>query len=333
MSCPREAVDHAGARVHKDPRARHDPCVLRGLDRDLDDLDSKQRCIGIFRRVAARASGKLITRSDEGCTGNIDVNVVRIFRISDKRVSVRTAAGLNRRDLFWLCDIADVKDSNAAKPVLIRRGMSRRRLARRRGRIGRECLLTAIGPSVRRLNRHEQQVFIDGRVALTAGADHRRDQPGLSGVADVVDIDAVKVSLKKVLALKREVRIRKGEAGDHELHRGRYHPGVACNNADALIHLRVHRVVRKRERVGFFKGVYQPKSRCDLAGVVHSGLELGPGVFRVGPGHTGRKRRRRMRSKWIAVLLSRGFWHGRRRRCLRECRGGEYHAQRDGSQE
>ena len=100
-------------------------------------------------------------------------------------------------------------------------------LSRSGRRLGRKTLRTAIQSAVRHLHRHEEQVLVNGHVALPARTHHRSQQSGLRRIGDVVDVDAVKVSLKQVIALERQVRVGKSELSDNQLERLWHLRGVA----------------------------------------------------------------------------------------------------------
>ena len=116
-----------------------------------------------------------------------------VLRIGDERVRVRSAAGLNRGHLLRVFHVADVEDADAAESL---------------GADGRlHALEAAIEPAARLLDRHEQQVAVDRHVALSAGADHRREQPRPPRILDVVGVEAVVVADDRVGALEGEVGV------------------------------------------------------------------------------------------------------------------------------
>ena len=161
--------------------------------------------------------------------GDIDINVVLIFGIDHQRVRVRATAALHRGDLFRIPDIADIEDTHAAEPVgagrrgcapssaASRRGARRRiRLSGRRGwwrrrritRGQRNSLRAAIGASIHRFGRHEEQMPIYRDIPLPAWAHQRSAQFGLTRVVDVVKGDAVVVPHKDMVAAKRHIGVR-----------------------------------------------------------------------------------------------------------------------------
>src|SRR5579859_3877296 len=116
-----EAVDGAAAGVHEDARMRNDLRLLRRRDRDLDYVDTEERGAGVLVRLfTGGASGKLFRLAHERRAGDIDVNVVLVFRVDDQSVRVRAAAGLHRRNLPGIFDIGDVKDAHATEALFLR---------------------------------------------------------------------------------------------------------------------------------------------------------------------------------------------------------------------
>ena len=148
---------------------------------------------------------------------------------SDQRVGVGTAAGLHCGDLFGVFDVGDIEDANAAETVFLSRGVAGLSLSfifvlifvlvfigvgfRR---IGRKALYAAIEASVGHLDRHEHQILVYGNIALAAGADDRGQQRGIGGIGNVIDVDAVEISLEKVVALKCEVGVGEGQLRDDQ---------------------------------------------------------------------------------------------------------------------
>src|SRR4030095_1878245 len=54
---------------------------------------------------------------------------------------------------------------------------------------------TAIEATVGHLHRHEEEIFVNRRIALPTRTYHRGQQGGLRRIRDVGDIDAIEVSL------------------------------------------------------------------------------------------------------------------------------------------
>ena len=114
-----QGVQHAGSRIHKNPRARNDLRILRCRQRHLDHFDAKQRRIRILVRRLARASGQLFALADKRSSRDIDVDVVLVIRIDDQRVRVRAAASLHGCHLLRISDVADIEDSHAAETIFL----------------------------------------------------------------------------------------------------------------------------------------------------------------------------------------------------------------------
>ena len=53
------------------------------------------------------------------------------------------------------------------------------------------ALRPAVHPPARLLDRHEQQVVVDGEIALAARTRHRHVQLRLARILDVVEVEAV----------------------------------------------------------------------------------------------------------------------------------------------
>ena len=113
-------------------------------------------------------------------------------------MSVRSAARLDVADVFGVCDIRDVEDPDAANTLL----------AHRRG----HTLSAAIQARRRCLGRHEQQVLVDGHVALRGRAIEAYLERRMRRVRDVPDLISVVAPLDRVRTDEREIRI--GRAGE-----------------------------------------------------------------------------------------------------------------------
>ena len=144
-------------RIGEDPRRVYDPGILRSRERHLDDVDSEQRCRSIRQGYAARTARQLGARSNRSGSGDVDVNVRRIVGISHQRVRVRAAACLNGGNLLRMIHVGDVEDPDTAESF---------------GAYGvGDSLCSAVNASARFLHREEEQILVDGRIALTARAN------------------------------------------------------------------------------------------------------------------------------------------------------------------
>ena len=138
--------------------------------------------------------------SNRAGTRAVHVNVRRILRIGDERVGVRAAARLDRRHLLRLFQVADIEDSNAAETLRADRG--------------RDPLGAAVDPAARLLDRHEEQMTVDGHVTLSARTHDRRDEARALAVLDVVAVEAVEAAHEEMRSAEREI-------GIEEVHRVR----------------------------------------------------------------------------------------------------------------
>ena len=64
---------------------------------------------------------------------------------------------------------------------------------------------------------HEHQVLVNRNVALSARADHSRQQLRICRIRDVIDTNPVEVSLKKVVALESNVRVGESKLSKDQL--------------------------------------------------------------------------------------------------------------------
>ena len=90
--------------------------------------------------------------------------------------------------------------------------------------VGRRVMAWAPAPpSGRKASKRPQTPSPKGLVlnpvSLSARADNRSQQFRLRGRGDVEDVHAVEISLKQVIALKRQIRIGKSKLRENELER------------------------------------------------------------------------------------------------------------------
>src|SRR2546430_14678711 len=85
-------------------------------------------------------------------SGHVDVHVVLVGGIFHHGVRVRPPAGLDIPDVLRVGDVGDVEDPDAAEPVRADRVV--------------HPLRAAIEPAGHALTRYEEQVLVDGDVAL-----------------------------------------------------------------------------------------------------------------------------------------------------------------------
>ena len=103
------------------------------------------------------------------------------------------ATGLHGRHLAGRFQVRQVEDAHPAEALHA------------------DAVLHPLGAAVEAsagfLRGHEQQVAVDGHVALAAGTHDRDVQLDVAGVGDVVDLEAVVVALEEVIPLECEVRV------------------------------------------------------------------------------------------------------------------------------
>ncbi len=177
-------LDVAGAAgvaaVREEHRSLDQRRRSRVLHRDLDDRDL------VVRRLAVRERGARRVGRD------VEVDALAVLG-RHHRVGVRTAVGLDGRDVLRGGLVGDVEDLDAL-PRLLDRGGLRDAVAR---------VVVA-----RRVGRQEQQVPVHRDVVLRARAEHLALEHRLLRVADVVDDEAVVVADERVVVLERDVGVR-----------------------------------------------------------------------------------------------------------------------------
>src|SRR5205814_336368 len=83
-----------------------------------------------------------------------------------------------------------------AKQLFLRRGPTRTfRFASGWRRVRWKSRCTAINAAIWHLDRHKHQVLVDRHISLSTRTNHRGDQPGLSRIGDVIDVDTIKIAL------------------------------------------------------------------------------------------------------------------------------------------
>ena len=168
-------------------------------------------------------------------------------------MGVRPPAGLHRGDLLRVIDVADVEDPHAAEP-------------RRHHRVP-HALATlgpAVDPPVRHLDREEQQVAPDRRIALSAGAWIRQPKRGSGRGGNVPDLEAVEVPLEDEVPPEGQIGVHVEEiagtgrvferrglpGGRHQLEPAERHPGVVEAGLQADPGILADRLLLDAERMG-----------------------------------------------------------------------------------
>src|SRR3989449_2901157 len=183
--------------ILKDAGRADDMRLLRMRERNLNHFDAEQRRVRRRIERSHRATGQLVGRAHGGRAGNVDVDVVGITGLRHNGMRVRAATRLHVGDVPRIGEIGGVEDADAAQPVMAHRI--------------RHALRSAVGPAVQRLARDEQEVAIDGDVALRSGTDEGFVQPRNLRVRDVPDLDAVEITLNDVVAAHREIGVDEAE--------------------------------------------------------------------------------------------------------------------------
>src|SRR2546425_4448797 len=110
---------------------------------------------------------------------------------------MRSAAGLHRGNLLRLSEVADVEDADAAETL--------------RADWRRDALRPAIDSTESLLHGHEEQVAVDGHVALPPGTHDRHFETRFAYVLDVVRVEPVVVAEPEIVPLKREIGVREAQ--------------------------------------------------------------------------------------------------------------------------
>ncbi len=291
-----ETIQSAGLRVGENARAAHDLRQFRMRQRHLDNVDAKQRGVGILIGISPGTTRQFFFLTNAARARDIDVNVLLVFRIDHQRVRVRPAATLHRGHLLRIRQVADIENAHPAEAVGAGRRQrtrtsspSRRPRGTRGRRFGsrsrrrhvsrrqRDSLGAAIGAPVQRLRRHEEQMAVYRHVALAARTKQRRPELDLRRAVDVVEVDAVVIPDKEVIAAESHIGVRGAERN------GGTAPASAASPLRLACRVRRRRgrnvrgvggsVIfrRKTRRLRQGSDVLQTESR--LAGVVKSGLK------------------------------------------------------------
>ena len=118
------------------------------------------------------------------------------MRALEQRVRVRAAAGLHRRDLHRRVEVGDVEDAHAPEAERIPR---------------RDARCAAVRARPRLLGGHEEQVPVDGDLALPTRTHDSRPERRVVRIGDVVDQETVEVADEGVVALERQVGVDEPE--------------------------------------------------------------------------------------------------------------------------
>ena len=183
------------AESREDARARNDFGTLGVVERDLDDVELIERVGRIGRVVAVLAAGKFRFRTRGLLSRHVQVDDVLVRRARDQRVRVRAFARLHVLDQLGRLRIAHVEDAHAGHVIL---GILHAAVA---------AVVTVTGP----FSREEEQVAVDGRIALRRNAADCRGHDRLGRVGDVPNGEAGEVGLVDVVAAEGEVRIDERE--------------------------------------------------------------------------------------------------------------------------
>ena len=221
---------------------------------------------------------------------------------------MRAAAGLHGRHLLRIPDVGNVKDSHTAKTFGLRGGQAMLfflNLLGRWRRLRRKSLRAAIQPSIRHFHGHEHQVFVDGDIALAAGADHRSHQRSFGRIADVENIHAIEIAHEQMIAFKGHVGVRKSQLRDHQLYRFWNLRDVAdAHLLDHLQHLGIIGVVHAQlKRVRLLHQQKMLDAHRGFARVVKARRQLVARVGDIRSRHSRRQHRRRLRREGIVLFF------------------------------
>ena len=176
-------------------------------------------------------------------------------------MGVRSAAGLDGRDLLRGPDVADVEDPHAAEALGVHSA------------VGTRC--TAVDPAVVLLDRHEQQIAVNRHIALPARADDRGQQLGLPSPADVIDVEAVEVTDEQLAV--RDGHVAVGQRQRAVTRRvGAVCGGLFTRRRRSEDGVRVEEARRRRQRV------LQREARAGRSRVIDAGCQFGAFVGRDG---------------------------------------------------
>ena len=187
----------SGLRIPEHERPIDDARLLRPRHRDPDDVDPEERGRRVLGRQLVGATLQFLLGANGGGPGAVDVDIALVVRVGHDGVGMRSAAGLHRRHLPGHPHVADVEDPDTAEAL----GAHRLR----------DSLQAAVEASPRLLDRHDQQVAHHRDIALTAGADHGRDQLRRGRNLDAVRVEPVEAADEHLIAGEREVRVAEVE--------------------------------------------------------------------------------------------------------------------------
>ena len=217
-----EAVHGPSGFVGEDAGAVDDLGEFGVGEGDLDDDNGVKGGVGVVE-AAAGAAGELFGLADGGIAGDVEVDVVLVLGVYEEGVGVGAAAGLDSGELLGIAEVGDVEDADSAEAVFAWRGRWGAAesgggacwgVGGWRGWGGgdiaggeRNALGAAIDAAADGFNRHEEEVAVDGDVALAAGAHDGGGELRLLGVGDVVEVEAVVVADEDVVAAEGEVGV------------------------------------------------------------------------------------------------------------------------------
>ena len=156
------------SQIVEDARRADDRCLLGMSQRNLDHLDPEQRRIWILVERRSRAAGQLAGRANAGGARDVHVDVIRILRIHEQRVGVRSAARLDVADILRVRNVADVEDAKSAQAILADGVL--------------HTLGAAIDASAVPFAGHEKEILVYRDVALRGRAEVPRLQSGMTSI-------------------------------------------------------------------------------------------------------------------------------------------------------
>ena len=190
-----QAGDPAGFVVGEDARTVHDARRTRIRHRDLDHVDGEQGGV-LIARQPLHAAFQLFGRAHRAGAGIVDHDPLVIA--GHDRMGVRTPAGLHLAHLTRRARIGDVENAQPAEALLAHLLVN--------------ALASAIDARARVLDRQQEQIAHDGRIALPARTHDRADQPGRLPF-DIVEIEAVIIAHRHEVAGEGEVGVGEAQEG------------------------------------------------------------------------------------------------------------------------
>src|SRR5262249_27311803 len=141
-------------------------------------------------RLFCRTTREFFGGANGARTRYVNVDIRLVFRIPNQCMSMGSPTGLDGRHLPGFLEVADIENANASKTL---------------GADGCwNALKATVDSSASLLSRHEEQVSINGDVALTTRAYDGRDDPCFPGIFDRIRSEAVIIAHENPVAAKSQ---------------------------------------------------------------------------------------------------------------------------------